>query len=145
MNMHQIKLLSIGSLFLHLLPIGTIKYFDKKWNLLEHLMVISKSGELASDSINLEFPDSCLATNETSALRGTKLLASDGFCNGRAWSVNLWKLSTLNIMVAKRPSNESPAVEQGMGRCPCGCLRKVCVWMWAAVVTASNWKGKIQS
>lgn len=76
MNMHQIKLLSIGSLFLHLLPVGTIKYFDKKWNLLEHLMVISKWGELASDSINLKFPDSSLATNETPAPGGPKPLAS---------------------------------------------------------------------
>ena len=31
---------------------------------------------LTSDLINLQLPDSCLATNETSALCGTKLLAS---------------------------------------------------------------------
>lgn len=47
--MHQIKLLSIGSLFLHFLHIYTIKYFDKKWNLLDHLMVISNKGGPTSD------------------------------------------------------------------------------------------------
>lgn len=75
-NMHQIKLLSIGSLFLHLLHIDTIKYFDKKWSLLDHLMVISNRGGPTSDLINLQLPDSCLATKETLALCGTKPLAS---------------------------------------------------------------------
>ena len=74
--MHQIKLLSMGSLFLHFLHIYTIKYFNKKWNLLDHLMVISNRGGPTSDLINLQLPDSCLATKETSALCGTKPLAS---------------------------------------------------------------------
>lgn len=64
------------------------------------------------------------------------------FHNGRAWSVNLGHLSTLNITVVRRPAHESPAVKLNMGLCPCGSMRKVCVWMWVGSCDTFQQEGK---
>lgn len=105
-------------------------------------MVISKWSELTSSSIKRKFPDSCLATNETSALCGTELLHQLWFHNARAWSVNLGHLSTLNITVVRRLANGSPAVKLYMGLCLSGCMRKVRVWMWVGSCDTFQQEGK---
>lgn len=137
--MHQIKLWSIGSLFLHLLHRCIIQCFDKKWNLLEYLMVLSSRGGLTLDLINLKFPNSCLATIETSALSGTKPKASA--------SVSQWKSLGCEPMV---PVNTQQSLWLGgpliraqewssVWDVPQWLPEKgVYGWMWWAVVTPSN-------
>lgn len=79
-------------------------------------MVLSSRGGLTLDLMNLKFPNSFLATNETSALSGTKPPAS-------AWD-SPWKSLECESMVPANTQQslwlelvtKSPVVEQAMGR-----------------------------
>lgn len=109
-------------------------------------MVISNGGGLTSDLINLQLPDSRLATNETSALCGTKPLASA--------SDSQWKSLERESMVPVNTPQSSWWGGQLMwaqrwigawGTAPVAVREGVRAGCRQAVGTPPNWREKIQT